>query len=98
MKNNLLRHLVQTMPRLNEDETLLFSYIHKGDIYGAIMVGTLIGKEGLAYFDANFKGISMHTGLSAYLEVYVNLDAQLSKLEAIIHGRQKGLENINVEV
>ena len=91
---NPLRHLVQTMLRLNEDETLLFSYIHRGDIYGAILVGIDIGKEGLVHFDANFKGISMHTGTSAYLEMYVNLLAELSKLEAIIHGRQKPLETL----
>ena len=82
------------MLRVNEDKTLLFSYIHRGDIYGAILVGIDIGKEGLANFDANFKGISMHTGLSAYLEMYVNLLVQLSKLEAIIHGRQKALETL----
>ena len=87
-----LRNFVHIMLRLNKDKTLLYSYIHTGDVYGAILVGIIIGRGGLAKIDASFKGISMHTGLSAYLEMYVNLLAKLSKLEAIIYGRQKALE------
>ena len=93
-EKKLLQHFVQIMLRLNKDKTLLYSYIQTGDIYGAILVGISIGKKGLTNFDADFKGISMHTGLSAYLETYVNLLAQLSKLEAIIQGRQKALETL----
>ena len=93
-KKNPLRNLVHTMLSLTEDKILLCSYIQTGNVYGAIFVGIIIGRAGLANFDASFKGISMHTGLSAYLEMYVNLLAQLSKLEVIIHGRQKALETL----
>ena len=93
-KKNPLQNLLHTMLSLTEDKILLYSYIQQGNVYGAIFVGVIIGRAGLANFDASFKGISMHTGLSAYLETYVNLLAQLSKLEAIIHGRQKALETL----
>ena len=36
----------------------------------------------------------MYLGLSACLETYVKLLVQLSKLEAIVHGRQKALETL----
>ena len=93
-KKNPLQNLLHTKLSLTEDKILLYSYIQQGNVYGAIFVGVIIGRAGLANFDASFKGISMHTGLSAYLETYVNLLAQLSKLEAIIHGRQKALETL----
>ena len=42
-------------------------------------------------FDFDFVAISMQKGLSVSLEMYVNLVVQLSKLEAIIHDKQKAV-------
>ena len=58
----------------------------KGDIHCATLVGIHIAVQGLFELDSEFAGISMHLGLSVYLEVYVKLLVQLSKLEAIIMG------------
>ena len=98
-EENLLRNFVQIMLRLNENQTLLYSYIQTGDVYGAIFVGISIGREGLLNFDGNFRVISMHTGLSAYLEMYVNLHA-CSTQQTRSHNRwqTEGFGNINVEV
>ena len=64
----------------------------KGDIHGATLVGIHVGQQGLFEFDSDFAGLSMYLGLSAYLETYVQLLVQLSKLEAIVHGRKSALD------
>ena len=53
-----------------------------------------MGQQGLVTFDSGFKAISIHTGLSTYLEMYVKLLVQLSKLEATLHGRQNAVETL----
>ena len=66
----------------------------KGDIHGATLVGIDMGQQGLIEFDSDFAGLSMYLGLSVYLETYVKLLVQLSKLEAMVHGRQKAVETL----
>ena len=66
----------------------------KGDIHGATYVGIYIGQTGIILFtlDSEFLGISMYLGMSAYIDMYVKLLVQISKLEAIIHSRKKAVE------
>ena len=65
-----------------------------GDIHGATLMGIHMGQQGLSELDSDFPAISMYTGLSAYLERYVKLLVQLSKLEAMVHGRQNAVETL----
>ena len=53
-----------------------------------------MGRSGLANFDSNNKGILMHAELSVYLEMYVDLLIQLSKLEGIMQGKQNTVETL----
>ena len=78
----------------SEDVATFHFRLLKGDIHGATLVGIHIGEQGLFELDSDFAGISMYLGLSAYLELYVKLLVQLSKLEAIVHGRQKAVETL----
>ena len=76
----------------SEDLANFRSCLLKGDIHGATLMGIHIGEQGLFELDSDFAGISMYLGLSAYLERYVKLLVQLSKLEAILHGKQNAVE------
>ena len=75
-----------------EDVATFYFSLLKGDVHGATLVGIHMGLQGLFELDSDFAGISMYLGLSAYLELYVKLLVQLSKLEAIIHDRQNAVE------
>ena len=57
-------------------------------------MGIHIGQQGFFELDSDFAGISMYLGLSAYLERYVKLLVQLSKLEAIVHDTQNAIESL----
>ena len=84
-----LAHIVL---KLSEDVAAFQSRLSMGDIHSAISLGIDMGQRGLFEFDSHSKSISMEAGLSQYFERYVNLLVQLSKLEAIINGRQKALD------
>ena len=64
----------------------------KGDIHCATYVGIYIGQTASITLDSEFLGISMYLGMSAYIEMYVKLLVQISKLKAIIHSRKKAVE------
>ena len=67
---------------LTRDIADLHSSILCGEIHYAVLLGIEIGQTGLTTFDFDYAPISMQK------EMYVNLVVQLSKLEAIIHGKQ----------
>ena len=87
-----LFNLAHIVLRQSEDVATFHFHLLMGDIHGATLVGIHIGQQGLIKLDSDFVGLSMYLGLSACLETYVKLLVQLSKLEAIVHGRQKAVE------
>ena len=84
-----LAHIVL---KQSEDVAAFQSRLSMGDIHSAILLGIDMGQRGLFEFDSHFKSISMEAGLSQYFERYVNLLVRLSKVEAIINGRQKAVD------
>ena len=78
----------------SEDVATFHLHLLKGDIHGATIVGIHVGQQGLFELDSEFAGLSMYLGLSAYLEMYVKLLVQLSKLEAIVHDTQNAIESL----
>ena len=94
--NNILQYHINmeltpvlTLHRLIADLQLS---IHRGEIHDAVSLGIEIGQRGLIIIDVEYAPISMQRGLSVYLEMYVNLLVQLSKLEATIHGKQSAVQ------
>jgi len=84
--------LDQAVQRLTTGIAYLYSYILHGDIHYGVSLGIKIGQQGLISFDYDFTVVSKQRGLSVSLDQYVNLVIQLSKLEAIVHGKQKAIE------
>ena len=76
----------------SEDLADFRSHLLEGDVHSATLVGIRIGLQGLFELDSDFAGISMYLGLSVYLERYVKLLVELSKLEAIMHDRKNAVE------
>ena len=90
-RNNIF---FQTIQKLQESIAACYLHICIGDINGAISVAIKMGRSGLANFDSNYKGILMHAELSVYLEMYVDLLIQLSKLEGKMQGKQNTVETL----
>ena len=76
----------------SEDLADFRSRLLEGDVHSATLVGIHMGLQGLFELDSDFAGISMYLGLSVYLERYVKLLVELSKLEAIMHDRKSAVE------
>ena len=89
-----LRHFVETIYTPRQQIAGCMLYILNGDIDEGIALGIKIGQSGLANFDSNYKGIVMYAGISVYLEMYVDLLIQLSKLEGITQDKQTAVETL----
>ena len=91
-KKHPLRRFVETIQTPCKLIASCHLHILDGDIEGAILLGIKIGQSGLANFDSNYKGIVIHAGTSVHLEMYIDLLIQLSKLEAIMQGKQRAIQ------
>jgi len=89
-----LRHFVETIHTPRQQIAGCMLDFLNGDIDEGIALGIKIGRSGLANFDSNYKGIIMYAGISVYLEMYVDLLIQLSKLEGITQDKQRAVETL----
>ena len=67
------------------------SYFLNGDVHRALSMGITIGQEGVVHFVADFKLVSVRKGLHMWLMTYVKLLVRLSKLEALVHGKEHAI-------
>ena len=67
-------------------------YFLKGDVHQVLSMGITIGQEGVVHFVADFKFVSVRKGLHTCLMTYVKLLVHLSKLEALVHGKQHAIQ------
>ena len=95
---NVLQDLQHILPLahaiLTQNEDIAHVLHVVDELLDLIFLSIEMSRVLLFEFDSEFKSISIQRGLSAYLEKYMDLLIQLSKLEAIVDGKKKAVETL----